>query len=124
MPRNEIAMGPSAAYFVLPIIAAVFCVRLRTSSPALAGALGAMAFTMSCQFALYILHLNPLETSNSAPTLLLIANRLPFVAVVLFPLLLRSGWRGGIGAAIGVGLGFACAAVLQHLLGLVKLRLY
>ena len=124
MPHTDIAIWQSLLYFLLPIVAAACCWRLRTSWPLVASLLGAMAFTITCQFALYILHLNPIETSESVPPLLLIANRLPFVAIALFPLVFRSGWRGALGAAIGVGLGLVTSAVLQHLLGLVKLRLF
>ncbi|MBK8056883.1 MAG: hypothetical protein IPK33_03075 [Gemmatimonadetes bacterium] len=112
------------AYFCIAVAGILVSWRLREARPTIASALCALFFTMLCQAGLVFLHQKPVQADSRAETWLIVANRLPLVAVVIFPLITRSTWRGAIGAAAGVGLGFIVSAVTLHALGLVKIRLY
>jgi hypothetical protein len=117
----------SLAYAVIPLILSILAVRVGRGW--LGIGLATVAFTMVCHYALYLASFQAVAQTSQYGWLYVIANRLPWMAVVVAAIVMRSGGvrgvvTGAVCAAVAVAAGMAVAVGALHVLRLVKLKLY
>ena len=113
-----------AVYLLIPVLFTGLGWRAGVGRPLFVAFAGSLAVAMICQLAQVVLYRGPVEANLRSNLLAIVAYVLPFVSLVVFPVVLRSGWRGVAGALLGTFAGLACATILLPLLELVRTKIF